>query len=753
MTSAARAVARQSMERTSSPPTYSRSESNSVPCPRTITADRPSSSRSRASRDGRCLREVNGGSTRSRHGTTCEPCRAGQPERADRADGHPVGEPVAAPGRAQRRHDPAALAGGYVDRVPLLRGAGAGRPGVAQPAAHPPPRRVGDGEPHRRASRRAARRRRRRASSRSGADRPGQREVDRDAATSSSAVVASRRPARRHTAGRRRPRRRPPAARARPVSATRRHHQRGTGTDAEDAVEHRVGRHALELGLGPQLDPVPQRRPGQRLDVVGGHVVAAGQPGPGPRRRHQRRSRRAARRRAAATARRGWPGPGRRRSRRPRARSTPGAPRPGRPRARRRRPPAATPAARRSRGSKPSACRVSDADLVVAGGQRHRQLEQEPVELRLGQRVGALVLHRVLGGDHDERVGQHPRGALDGDLPLLHRLQQRRLRLRRRAVDLVGEQQVGEDRPLAEGERRRARVVDQRPGDVARHQVGGELHPLGVQRQGRREGAHQQRLGHAGHALEQHVAAAEQRDDQPGDGGVLADDGLGDLGPQGAQRLAGVRCIGRRSCLRSVRRRLGREGVTHGRRTSLSRASRSSASRTSAASSAGAAPYRSAATSGGVRPVRAATASTTAGCSARAGRPSSGTQPRPDAAAQRVGCGVAGAGAPVEPGPALDGLGRPHHHRQRLDDDRAEPPGPPQRDQEQRDERAGPAPTTRRRAPGRRTTPAAPSPARRTATGGTRPAGGSRRAGRGRARRCPRRRGGCWSAAPSCPAG
>ena len=43
-----------------------------------------------------------------------------------------------------------------------------------------------------------------------------------------------------------------------------------------------------------------------------------------------------------------------------------------------------------------------------------------------------------------------------------------------------------------------------------------------------------------GHALEQHVAAAEQGDHQAGDGGVLADDGLADLVLQRAQRLAGV---------------------------------------------------------------------------------------------------------------------------------------------------------------------------------------------------------------------
>ena len=79
MTSAARAEARQSMDRTSSPGTYSRNESNSLPCPRTMTRVRPSSSRSRASFAGRCRLDRNGGSTRTRQGTTCEPCRAARP--------------------------------------------------------------------------------------------------------------------------------------------------------------------------------------------------------------------------------------------------------------------------------------------------------------------------------------------------------------------------------------------------------------------------------------------------------------------------------------------------------------------------------------------------------------------------------------------------------------------------------------------------------------------------------------------------
>ena len=78
-TSDRRAVARQSMERTSSPTTYSRNESNSVPRPRTRTGSSPSISRSRASRDGRCLRDRNGGSTRTVPASATDRCRPASP--------------------------------------------------------------------------------------------------------------------------------------------------------------------------------------------------------------------------------------------------------------------------------------------------------------------------------------------------------------------------------------------------------------------------------------------------------------------------------------------------------------------------------------------------------------------------------------------------------------------------------------------------------------------------------------------------
>ena len=84
-------------------------------------------------------------------------------------------------------------------------------------------------------------------------------------------------------------------------------------------------------------------------------------------------------------------------------------------------------------------------DLALGVRVVEDDLEQEAVELRLGQREDALVLERVLGRDHEERVGQLMRLALDRDGALLHRLEQRRLGARRRPVDLVGEQDVRED--------------------------------------------------------------------------------------------------------------------------------------------------------------------------------------------------------------------------------------------------------------------------------------------------------------------
>ncbi len=54
---------------------------------------------------------------------------------------------------------------------------------------------------------------------------------------------------------------------------------------------------------------------------------------------------------------------------------------------------------------------------------------QEAVELRFRQRKGADLVGRILRRDDEERLGQHPRLALDRDLAFFHRLQQSALAL------------------------------------------------------------------------------------------------------------------------------------------------------------------------------------------------------------------------------------------------------------------------------------------------------------------------------------
>jgi hypothetical protein len=96
---------------------------------------------------------------------------------------------------------------------------------------------------------------------------------------------------------------------------------------------------------------------------------------------------------------------------------------------------------------------LHDLHFVGRGRVLHQRHEHEAVELRLGQRVGALLLDRVLRREHEERLGQVVGRLAAGDAVLLHRLEQGGLRLGRGAVDLVGQHHVGEQRALDEAER------------------------------------------------------------------------------------------------------------------------------------------------------------------------------------------------------------------------------------------------------------------------------------------------------------
>ena len=77
------------------------------------------------------------------------------------------------------------------------------------------------------------------------------------------------------------------------------------------------------------------------------------------------------------------------------------------------------------------------------------------------------------GCDHEEGTGHGHGLTFDGELALLHGLEQGCLGTRRGAVDLVGEHELGQQGAGAKLELARLLVVDVDAGDVRGQQVGG----------------------------------------------------------------------------------------------------------------------------------------------------------------------------------------------------------------------------------------------------------------------------------------
>src|SRR5262249_23108478 len=132
------------------------------------------------------------------------------------------------------------------------------------------------------------------------------------------------------------------------------------------------------------------------------------------------------------------------------------------------------------------------------------------------KRVGTLHLNRVLGGQHEERFWERIGRALHCYAAFLHRLKQRRLSLGRGAINLVGENDVGE-----QGSSNELKLpVSCCPvffdyigsGDIRRHQVRRELNSLEGQIENICNRPDQQRLGQSRHTGYQGVAPDKQGD-------------------------------------------------------------------------------------------------------------------------------------------------------------------------------------------------------------------------------------------------
>ena len=141
----------------------------------------------------------------------------------------------------------------------------------------------------------------------------------------------------------------------------------------------------------------------------------------------------------------------------------------------------------------------------------HRRLDKKSVELSFRQRIRAHILDRILRCDHHKRLVQKICPAVDGCLPFLHAFKKTRLRFRSRAVNLVRQKDVGENRSRDELKLGRFHIEKADAGNIARKKIGSELYPPAFAADRLRDGLCKQCLSGARNVLEQDVTAAEQR--------------------------------------------------------------------------------------------------------------------------------------------------------------------------------------------------------------------------------------------------
>ena len=160
-------------------------------------------------------------------------------------------------------------------------------------------------------------------------------------------------------------------------------------------------------------------------------------------------------------------------------------------------------------------------------------MKHKAILLRLGQRICALLLHGILRGQHEERFLKRVCGAAGCDGMFLHRLQQRGLRLRGRAVDFIRQNHLGKNRAAQKHETTSASSVllnDIRTGDVCRHEIGRKLHTPESKTERLRKTLYHVSFREAWHAFKQTMTTGKNSDDDLLYNRVLSDDRFTHLG-------------------------------------------------------------------------------------------------------------------------------------------------------------------------------------------------------------------------------
>ena len=155
-------------------------------------------------------------------------------------------------------------------------------------------------------------------------------------------------------------------------------------------------------------------------------------------------------------------------------------------------------------------------------------MHQETVHLRFGQGVGTLLLHRILRRHNHEQWWHLVRCSGNRYLPFFHRLKHCGLDFRRRAIDLVAQHDVRENRAGLETKLALAvfLVIHLGARHIGWQQVGRELDATEVCLDVFRERLDGARFCQARQTLNKEVTVGQQADDNAFDHVFLADDRL-----------------------------------------------------------------------------------------------------------------------------------------------------------------------------------------------------------------------------------
>ncbi len=140
--------------------------------------------------------------------------------------------------------------------------------------------------------------------------------------------------------------------------------------------------------------------------------------------------------------------------------------------------------------------------LGIAVRITHLYAHQKSIQLRFRQRIRPVMLNGVLCSDHQKRLRQRMANRIDCDLAFVHGFEQRRLSLRRSAINFVCEQNVGEYRPALELELLLRRRIDRNTNNVRRQHIAGELHALKAASEQASESMGQSRFAHSRNAFD-----------------------------------------------------------------------------------------------------------------------------------------------------------------------------------------------------------------------------------------------------------